>query len=51
MINESQLLQEKPKPRHNKAESHQRQPSANPGEESPLCSQIVTESSPLPSYR
>jgi hypothetical protein len=50
MINESQLLQEKPKPRHNEAESHQGQPRANPGEKRSLGCQVIAKVSSLPYF-
>ena len=41
MLNQLQLLQEKPEARNHEAESHKRQAGANPGEESSLRSQQV----------
>jgi len=46
MLHELELLEKETEPRHHKAKSHQRQTRANPGKESPLGSQQITQVRP-----
>ena len=43
MLHELELLEKEAESRHHKAKSHQRQTGANPGKESPLGSQQITQ--------
>ena len=49
-LHDLKLLQEQPEARHHETESHQGQAGANPGKQSPLRRQIITEACRVPSF-